>query len=381
MQNVYAFKQCQESDYHIAVELIKETFSPDLNSMEVQNKELLEEKKSKAMALFEKSYQSEMPEVQGEDATEIKKATVEAINFYKKQERKDFEFLRKNMVNEAEKIYDRYLLVLLLLVEFADFVEAEFEKKSKLKSNPLFKNELNLNHNKIIQAVRNNKALRLEAIKRNLDWSESKDDVRQWYKEVIKKDPNYIAYKAIEQPAYEEDKQIVNHLIKNIVFKNEMIQAYFDEKDINWIENKVIVKSMVAKTIKSVNDEGEESDFELVELSSNWEDDSDFFKELFSKTITYDAQYEALISKKTKNWDVERIASIDKIILKMAVNEMINFPSIPVKVTINEYIEISKNYSTPKSRQFINGILDVLAAELTEEGVIKKSGRGLIDNK
>ena len=88
-----------------------------------------------------------------------------------------------------------------------------------------------------------------------------------------------------------------------------------------------------------------------------------------------------MIAQKTKNWDIERLAYTDKIIISMAVTEMINFPSIPVKVSINEYIDISKTYSTPKSKQFVNGLLDVLSKELTESGQIRKSGRGLLDNK
>ena len=92
-------------------------------------------------------------------------------------------------------------------------------------------------------------------------------------------------------------------------------------------------------------------------------------------------QYKQLIAQNTKNWEVERLPLTDRIILEMALAEMIHFPNIPVKVTINEYIELSKEYSTPKSRQFINGILDVMAKTMKESGMIKKSGRGLIDNK
>jgi N utilization substance protein B len=92
-------------------------------------------------------------------------------------------------------------------------------------------------------------------------------------------------------------------------------------------------------------------------------------------------KYEVLIANKSKNWDLDRISDTDKILLLMAIQEMINFPGIPLKVTINEYIEVSKKYSTPKSKQFINGVLDVIAVDLQKEGVIKKSGRGLIDNK
>jgi N utilization substance protein B len=136
---------------------------------------------------------------------------------------------------------------------------------------------------------------------------------------------------------------------------------------------------MVIKTIKAV--EPEDKSLNLLAISTNWEEDKAFFNELYEKTLKGDKELEKIVTDKIKNWDIERIAAIDKIILELAICEMINFPSIPVKVTINEYIEISKLYSTPKSKQFINGILDTTAIELTKNGTIKKSGRGLIDNK
>ncbi len=158
------------------------------------------------------------------------------------------------------------------------------------------------------------------------------------------------------------------------------MQAWFEEKDFNWQENKPIVKSLVLKTIKLIEETTTES-LALLDLSTNWEDDKAFFEELYEKTVADDAKYEAMIAAGVKNWDIERVAVIDKIILKMALCEMHIFRSIPVKVTINEYIEISKLYSTPKSKQFINGVLDKLAQDLTESGQIRKTGRGLIDNK
>jgi len=88
-----------------------------------------------------------------------------------------------------------------------------------------------------------------------------------------------------------------------------------------------------------------------------------------------------LVAEKTKNWEFDRIAYTDRLIIMLAVSEMMHFPSIPIKVTINEFIEVSKSYSTPKSKQFVNGVLDVIAVDLQEKGLIKKSGRGLIDNK
>ncbi len=99
------------------------------------------------------------------------------------------------------------------------------------------------------------------------------------------------------------------------------------------------------------------------------------------QTLQNDVEYEEIVSNFAKNWATERIASIDMIILKMAVCEMMNFPSIPVKVSINEYIDLSKNYSTLKSKIFVNGMLDKISEDLESKGAIKKSGRGLIDNK
>ena len=92
-------------------------------------------------------------------------------------------------------------------------------------------------------------------------------------------------------------------------------------------------------------------------------------------------RYDEHIKSKAENWELDRIARIDRILMHMAICEMLNYPNIPVKVSINEYIDISKNYSTPKSGQYINGMLDEISKKLSNEGKIKKSGRGLIDNK
>ena len=113
----------------------------------------------------------------------------------------------------------------------------------------------------------------------------------------------------------------------------------------------------------------------------DWEDDREFIKTLFANTVNLEPEYKELIAKNTKNWEVDRLPLTDRVILEMAIAELISFPGIPVKVSINEYIELTKEYSTPNSRQFINGILDVISKELKNAGSLRKSGRGLIDNK
>ena len=119
----------------------------------------------------------------------------------------------------------------------------------------------------------------------------------------------------------------------------------------------------------------------MASAPANWTDDREFAETLYRRALLDDARMEQLIAEAVPNWDVERVALLDKIILKMALAEMQLFRSIPVKVTINEYIEISKLYSTPKSKQFVNGVLDKLAQDLAASGDIRKSGKGLLDNQ
>lgn len=150
---------------------------------------------------------------------------------------------------------------------------------------------------------------------------------------------------------------------------------FFEEKDLNWNLNKDVVKSMSTKTFKIEALE----DLSLQPLALQWEDDKSFFEDLYEFTLDSDKDLNGWVESQTKNWESDRLAMTDFILLKMAVAEMIKFPSIPVKVSINEYIELAKNYSTPKSGQFINGILDEISIRLMSEKIIQKSGRGLID--
>lgn len=367
MQTLFAFRQSREANYSLAIDRIAETFSPDLNSMEVQDKEQLKLDKVAATKLFEANYTND--NYSAASVGKVDEVVADCINEYHTQNNKDQLHFKKVMVTEAEKISDRYLLILLLLNQFAELAALD----TKLDHSKFVKNLL-------IKSIGSNKSIETISLRRNLNWTNESDAVRQWFRDLIKADEEYKNYLKREGHSFEEDKAIVLHLVKNIIFKKELIVIYMEENDLNWDEDRAIVKSLVTKTLKSIP-ENDIEDFELQELSYNWEDDKTFFQKLFEETVKVQKQYHSLIAEKTKNWDVERIAATDKIIIEMAIAEMINFSSIPVKVTINEYIEVAKRYSTPKSKIFINGILDVIATELEDQGVIKKSGRGLIDNK
>ena len=128
------------------------------------------------------------------------------------------------------------------------------------------------------------------------------------------------------------------------------------------------------------NFESFEGAFELQPLLKDEKDDLEFMSALFKKTIIYKGQFEELIDKHTKNWDIERIANMDMLLMEMALAEILYIPNVPIKASLNEYIDISKEYSTPNSKTFVNGVLDKIIVELKQQDKINKTGRGLKEN-
>jgi transcription antitermination protein NusB len=374
--------QAEGSDYLLALDQIGEDFAPDLNTMEVQDRKQLEGRKQIATLLFKEWY--EKREFDAEDAEkEIVDAVNRAIVSYENQSRKDLKYYGNQMLNAVERIYDHYLAHLQLLEVIKELVEEDEVKRSNRFTEATGPDVKQLLRNQVIEHILGNKSYQQHIIRRNISWGSDVSEIRQVYKNVLKQDDVFLAYLQNPSPSLSDDFELIKHIYKNIIFKEKTLQSLFEEQDLNWVENKAIVKSLVNKTLKMFGEEaeGNPEDISLLDLSPSWEDDKAFFEELYSKTLEDDEKYEAMIAGSVQNWDVERVALLDKIILKMALCEMHTFRSIPVKVTINEYIEISKVYSTPKSKQFVNGILDKLAQDLANKGEIRKSGRGLIDNK
>jgi N utilization substance protein B len=368
MQSLFALQQCKDANYELCLEKINETFSPDLNSMEVQNKALLTSQKKQALQLFKDAFANEESSIDHKDL-KIKKTVNECLLNYRSQSKKDSTFFAKNLVSEVEKIYDRYIAVLLLAVEFLELAEADKKVSHK-----------NFTSNAWIRALRDSSEMKKQVAKIGRHWSDKMDRVRVWFRDVVRQDTEYLHYLDKRNPSVDDQKRFANHLFKKIILGKTVINEYFEEEVQRWAEDKEIVKGLVEKTVKSFDPEAK-SPLNLHTLSVNWEDDKDFIEKLYSAASQLDPKYKNLIANNTRNWEVDRLPLTDRIILEMAIAELIIFPNIPVKVSINEYIELAKNYSTPKSRQFVNGILDVMAKELKSTGDVKKSGRGLIDNK
>lgn len=365
MQSLFAYDQCKEANYLLAIDQIEALFQPDLNSMEVQDKALIAKERKAAVLQFEKKFKNDS--IADHAEAKINKAVADALQFYHKQNKKDFTHCSKNLVLEVEKLSDYYHSILGLLVAFHE--QAVADKKN---------NHTNLINNTWFKALAANGELKKELLKGTAGWHTRMERVRPWFRDVLKSDNTYIKYQDEKKPDLESQKALVKHVYRKLILGGT-INAFFEEEDIHWAEDHEIVKGLVDKTIKSLDEEKET--VEIQKLSLDWEDDRNFLVRLFEETVHLDDKHKVLIANNTKNWEVDRLPLTDRLILEMAIAEMIIFLNIPVKVSINEYIELTKEYSTPKSRQFINGILDVISKELMKSGAVKKSGRGLIDNK
>lgn len=181
---------------------------------------------------------------------------------------------------------------------------------------------------------------------------------------------------------FEEDRDFIIQFFDAIYFQNDAICSTIEEHNIHWSNDFYDASSFTIKCIREIKEVSEE--FTVLpgfdRDNDDYEDDINFVKTLYRTTLKTSEEYDKTINPRLQNWESERVAFIDMIILKMAMTEFLHCPSIPIKVTINEYIELSKDYSTPKSKIFINGMLDKIANELKSEGKIKKTGRGLIGN-
>ncbi len=278
-----------------------------------------------------------------------------------------------------ENTYTLYLVWLSLLLE----IQLKASEQLALSSKKYIADAENGHvdkarfvNNGLLLQLKNNQLLKETLSNRKLDnWYLNEEYVKLIYKDIIESDI-YDAYMKQPQTSFSKDKELVLALFKEIIAPNEKIYEYFEDDKLTWIDDIPIVNTFILKQFKKAKEEHNESFF-LPKLLKDQED-MVFANDLLTKTLLKNSALEKEIEGKTPNWDKDRIADIDSILLKMAICELLHFSSIPERVTINEYLEIAKEYSTPKSSIFINGILDKLTKEYKAEGKLNKMGRGLL---
>ena len=278
-------------------------------------------------------------------------------------------------IREIEKnFYD--LLSISIVFKKINEEKREIAKNEKIKKS---KSRFNLSDNKVVNFIETNREVIDGLIKYENKWDKETEEIRVWYKILLEED-FYKNYIKIDSPTFEDDYNFFSELTCKFLIKNEFVVKFFEENNIFWSEDFLIVRSMLKKTVKSMNSSNFNT-FAVASLSEDIKEDLKFASSLFDIVVQDTSEYDVYIKKYAKNWDLERITLMDRSILRMGIGEMLSFSNIPMKVTINECIDIAKNYSSPKSGKFINGLLDVISLNLHKEGKIIKSGKGLIDNK
>ncbi len=284
----------------------------------------------------------------------------------------------KFLFYSIDAIQDLYLIMLSSLIEMAKKEKVFLHLSSqKHLATPEERNPNNKFINNIIfQLLEENNSLSIALENRKITNWNIHDDYINLLLTSLKESKLYAKYMSTTVNTFEEDKQFVVDIFSEIIVPNEKLYEYLEDDKLTWIDDIPVVNTHIVKQLKAIKS-AEDDGFRVPKLFKD-ADDKDFAKDLFRKTVLNEKELAKEFDSKTPNWDMDRIAEIDTIILKMAICELLKFPSIPVKVTMNEYLELAKEYSTPKSSIFINGILDNLVKEFQTNKKMIKAGRGLM---
>ncbi len=310
----------------------------------------------------------------------IRIKTFLALYAYIFSNNKELDKGERELLFSLKKVYELYITFLSAFNEIKVLAEEKIEN-AKTKNRPT-EDDLNPNlkfvNNRAFALLNQNSQLQKDISNMNVMWSTDGafTVISQIYQE-IKKSDEYQAYMNSGADSFGEDKNFLISIFKENIVNNELLHDVLEDNSIFWNDDLDIVAIATIKTIENLSEN--DSGFETLTPLFKDEDDETYAKLLFRNAILKDAECQKLIGAQTKNWDVDRLAKTDVILMNMAIVEALDFPSIPVKVTMNEYIEISKFYSTPKSKGFINGILDKIFNQLKSDEKINKMGRGLIN--
>ncbi|NQY05258.1 MAG: transcription antitermination factor NusB [Flavobacteriaceae bacterium] len=284
----------------------------------------------------------------------------------------------KFLMNSIERIYDLFVLQLQILVELQEraLKHINLVKNKHLATeedkNP---NERFVNNSALLSIVESaSLKANIEALKLD-NWKEDNEYINILFQEMVERE-FYSEYMSKKTGSFDEDKRFIEQLFKEVIAPNEKLYSYYEDKKLTWINDYPAINTSILKLIKSIKPNQDQ--LVLPIMYRDEEEDPQFALDLFRRTLKYNDELQEEINGKSSNWESDRITLVDAILLKMAICELLHFPSIPVKVTINEYLEIAKEYATPKSSGFINGILDNLIKEYKSQNKLNKSGRGLM---
>lgn len=282
----------------------------------------------------------------------------------------------KEMLHSINKSYELFHLLMLIPIELVKYANNKIETALQRLA-PSYEDlhpNMRFVNNRAIAAFSQSEIFHDQVRSLGVSWSNSPEVVKNLYAGLLEWD-EFKAYMEADDNSFDADKQFLIKFFDRFLKNEETLYLNLEEQSIYWNDE---IEFLISITIKTIKDLKSGSPAEIPTLFRN-EDDRDFALRLLRKAIANHTDHFKLIEKLANNWDVERIAYLDMLIMSLAITEFIEFPSVPVKVSLNEYIELAKSYSTARSGLFVNGILDKAIEQLRTDGVIKKSGRGLID--
>ena len=281
----------------------------------------------------------------------------------------------KNLIASIDKAYDLYFQMMSLIVEVARYAESR-QELAKQKKLPTYE-DLNPNRrfvdNAVVNLLANGESVSDEIAKRKISWANHYDIVKDIYNRMIEAD-YYKTYMNASINTFTDDKKFVETFYTSLE-EDEALADVIDDMSLLWNDDLSFALYMVIRTVSGLKQSHDDIKI-LPQFKS--EDDLEFARTLFIKSLVQYEDNQEIVDKYTQNWDVERIAFMDNLIISIAITELTTFDSIPVKVTLDEWIDIAKYYSSPTSANFVNGVLDKVVSELTADGRIKKFGRGLL---
>ena len=302
----------------------------------------------------------------------------QAIYSYLRGAKSDLAVGERELLSSVNRIHELFVLHASVFTELHSFAykRVQERKNKRLPSQEDLNPNLRFVDNELLKALANSTSLQKKIEEYKISWSNHGDVIQKLFKSI--EDSNiYGKYMSGDNFDIEDQKSLVIKIYREFIADNEILQDFFEERSIHWSDDNYFVCGYIVKYLKGFQSRFSEN-YRVPDLFKDVDDDLEFIQTLYRQTLLNSSVYQDIIMDKAKNWEADRIAVVDFILMKMAVCELVKIPSVPIKVTLNEYIELSKTYSTPKSRVFINGILDKIVPDLKQKGEIKKIGRGLI---
>ncbi len=285
--------------------------------------------------------------------------------------------LETHLQQQIQKSVSLYLTNILYLVEVCQYSMVDKARRlaKYIQTEEDGKASTTIAANSIVTFLLNDEQFNSFVKKEGIRNYVNADTVKKLFLELSAKQ-KYKEYSVLESPSAEQDKEIIGYIFKKVFSSVKDFEHHLEELFINYDDDNALILHILGKYVEAFNKDVKNNFFQAMDV---WEEEKKFALNLLIKTIQYNEELSAYIEPSLKNWEMDRVAVLDLILMKMAVCELKYFPTIPVKVTINEYIDISKLYSTPKSKDFVNGVLDRIKNQMKDNNEIKKHGRGLME--